>query len=901
MNSKRLGGVLALVAVGIAAWLFFRHHGDHSNGKGTADRASNKVPSLATQHAARSEAPSARSAMWDLDLDPEGPLQLEGQVVDADGHGVAGAEVWLGSVPPRTAKTEGDGTFSFDKLVGRTYRMTARSGNEIGGPIAYKLTDKSDPAILQLAGAAKVIVSVQDDQHKPIANATVKVDEEDSITAKTGADGTTAVGPVHPGWVGVHASADGFAPNAGFTSVGSANSTGRIDVVLHAGIAVSGHVVDESGKPVGKARVSSAGVWNLGSSNEPVTTGTDGAFALVLAAGTHTLVAVDAEHAPTRSTPVVVTAKPVDGVTIAMKAGGHLTGRVVDAKHQPVAFATVRTAGKANDMGSVPRRQTTSNKDGTFELRGLARTKLDIRAESDTTASKIIAVDLAATADKKDVELVLDVAGTIAGVVIDDKGQPVAEVQVSSSPDVWGGGDADTIALAGFSTATTDGAGAFTIHGLPDGPYKLHAARHSSQGRENFSDGTSAKTGDSNVKITLASPGSIKGVIAKTDGTPPTIASVRVGFRAGTPASAGVFEMDDLEPGSYDVTLHGPEFADVIKRDIKVEAGKSTDLGTITVARGRVLAGRVIDSTGAPVSGARVKVGQMLYQLQGAEDQMSTFEDAAGTRSGYTDQDGQFTVIGIPRKATNAMAEATAGRSDAVEIVAGEDDPPAVTLQLRGFGTIVGKVTVKGQPATGVAITDTPKSGGAQIQIVQCDDTGGFTVQKAAEGLHVVSAMQQGGMGASFKSTSTNVTVTAGAATTVTLDIPIGTIALTVTIKPLAGAKVDAAQIFLFKGAVAMTNAKDIQTAFLNGGVTGMKFWNAMMPAEFDELVPGDYSACSVPITGNMSDSTFLARLQENADLLKVYCKAVHVAASPDKQTLVQELPAMVTLPAPKT
>ena len=901
MNSKRLGGVLAVIAVVLGAWLFFRHRGDHAGGKGTADRASNKVPSLATQHAARSEAPSARSAAWDLDVDPEGPLRLEGQVVDTDGHGVAGAEVWLGSVPPRTAKTEGDGTFSFDKLVGRTYRMTARSGNEVGGPISYKLTDKSDPAILQLGGGAKVIVSIHDDQKKPIANAEVKVDEDDGVTAKTGADGNATIGPVHPGWVGVHATAEGFAPNAGFTSVGSANATGRIELVLHAGIAVTGHVVDEAGKPIAKAKVSTSGLWNLGSSMDPVTTGGDGAFALVLSAGTHTLVAVDAEHAPSRSTPVVVTTKPIDGVTITMKAGGHLTGRVVDAKHQPVAFATVRTAGKGSDMWLVPRRQATSNKDGTFELRGLTRTKLDLRAESDTTASKIVSVDLTATADKKDVELVLDVAGTIAGVVVDDKGQPVTEVQVSSAPDVWGGGDADSMSLAGFSTATTDGAGAFTIHGLPDGPYKLHASRHGGQGRGDFTDGTSAKTGDTNVKITLASPGSIKGVIAKADGTPPTIASVRAGFRAGTPAGpTGAFEMDELEPGSYDLTIHGPEFADVIKRDVKVEAGKATDLGTLTVARGRVLSGRVVDSNGSPVASARVKVGGMLMQFQGAEDQMSSFEDAAGTRSGYTDQDGKFTVIGIPKKQTNALAEADAGRSDAVEVPAGDDDPPAVTLQLRGFGTIVGKVTVKGQPATGVAITDTPKSGGAQIQIVQCDDTGGFTVQKAAEGPHVLSAMQQGGIGA-FKSTSATVTVTAGTATTVNIDIPVGTISLTVTIKPQAGAEVDAAQVFLFKGAVAMTSAKDVQSGFLSGGVAGMKFWNPAMPAEFTELVPGDYSACSIPITGSMSDPKFIQRLQENADILKVYCKPVKLAPAPDKQTLVQELPAMVPLPAPKT
>ncbi|MEO8551390.1 MAG: carboxypeptidase-like regulatory domain-containing protein, partial [Kofleriaceae bacterium] len=834
MTSKRLGAVLGLVALVLGAWLlFFRHHDDKSSPK--AGRANNKVPSLATQHAATQAAAPTSHPEWSLDLDPEGPLQLEGQVVDGDGHGVGGAEVWLGSVPPRTVKTEGDGTFSFDKLVGRTYRLTARSGDQVGGPIVYKLTQGSDPAILQLAGAAKLTVTVRDDKHAPIANADVTADEEDGVKAKTGADGTATLSPVHPGWVSAHAVAEGYAPNSAFTSVGSANATGHIDIVLHTGVAVTGLVVDEQHKPIAKARVTTAGLWNLGSAVEPVTSDAHGKFALVLAAGTHTLVAVDSEHAPARSKPVVISTKAVDGIEIVMKAGGHLAGRVVDAKHQPVAYATVRTAGKGTDMGMVPRRQTTTGKDGTFELRGLTRTKLDVRAESDVSASKIVSFDLTPAPDKTGVELLLDVTGTIAGIVVDDKGAPVPEVTVSSTPDVWGGADAEGLALAGFATATTDGAGAFTIHGLPDGPYKLAAARHMNERRGGGrTDGTSAKTGDANVKLVLASPGSIKGMIAKADGRPPTFATARTGSRAGTPTSeSGAFELDELEPGAYDVTLHGPEFADVIKRDVKVEAGKPTDLGTINVARGRILTGKVVDANGAPIAGAHIRVGDILFQFQGAEDQMSTFEDASGVRSAYTDQDGAFSVIGIPKKQCNTMADSDKGRSDAVAIAAGEDDPPPVTLQLHGFGTIVGKVTSKGQPATGVAITDTPKAGGAQLQVIQADETGGFTITKATEGAHVLSAMQQGGM--TMKSTSTTVAVTSGTTTNVTIDIPIGTISLTVAVKPTG--QVDAAQIFLFRGAVAATTAKDVETGFLNGGVAGMKFWTAAMPAQFDELV----------------------------------------------------------------
>ncbi|MEO8843566.1 MAG: carboxypeptidase-like regulatory domain-containing protein, partial [Kofleriaceae bacterium] len=593
---RKLGGGLLLLAVALGAYLLlFRHHD-------AATKPPPKPPSKATQYSVASKAPAMK--VPEIDLDREGPLRLEGQVIDADGHGVGGAEVWLGTVPPRTAKSEGDGSFSFDKLVGRAYRLTARSGNEVGGPIEYRLTDKSDPAILQLAAGAKLIVSVRGDDNKPIAGAEVKADEDHGLTVTTGDDGTATLSPVSPGWVSVHAAASGFAPNSGFTSVGSANATGRIDIVLHAGIAVTGRVVDEAGKAVAKAQVSTAGIWNLGSSVEPVASDDNGAFTLTLAAGTHTLVAIDKEHAPSRSTPVVVGTKPVEGLQIVMKVGGRLAGKVVDPKHQPIAFATVRVAGKGSEMTGVPRRQTTTDKNGAFELRGLSRAKLDVRAETDTAGSKILSFDLTALAENKDVELVLDVTGTISGIVVDDKAQPVAEVQVASTPDVFGGANEDSLALTGFSTATTDGDGKFTMHGLPDGPYKLHASRHDTQ-RFNL-EGTAAKTGDTNVKLVLATPGSIKGSLAKSDGKPPILASVRVGWRPGTPATDGQFLVDELEPGDYDLTIHGPEFADIVKHGVKVEVGKTTDLGAITVPHGRTLTGKVIDATGTPVAGAKI-------------------------------------------------------------------------------------------------------------------------------------------------------------------------------------------------------------------------------------------------------------------------------------------------------
>jgi uncharacterized GH25 family protein len=175
---------------------------------------------------------------------------------------------------------------------------------------------------------------------------------------------------------------------------------------------------------------------------------------------------------------VTVSDHTIANVEITMKVGGVLTGIVVDVTKQPVPYATVRVAGKDGEIWTVASRQTTADRAGKFELRGLARAKLQTRAESDVAASKLVEVELV-SASRREIQIVLDVTGTIAGVVIDDAGQPVPEIQVNAFPDVMGGASGEGLALAGMSSATTDGAGAFTIRGLPNDSYRLAATRTS--------------------------------------------------------------------------------------------------------------------------------------------------------------------------------------------------------------------------------------------------------------------------------------------------------------------------------------------------------------------------------------------------------------------------------------
>jgi uncharacterized GH25 family protein len=919
MRRKLVGGSLVVVLGLVAVWfLWLRDRGEAAKSKSTSGSARSAQITPTEKPAKPAEpqsAPRGAAPRWALDLDPAGPLTLEGQVLGPDGKGVAKAEVWLGSVPPRTAVTEDDGTFTFDKLVGRSYALSAKSGALIGGPVMHKLTESSDPAVIRLAEGASVVVTVLDADKRPIQGAEVSSGYTVETKQRTDATGVATLQPVSPGYALVEAKAEGYAPGTGFATVGSAGATARLTITMHRGYAISGRVIDEDGKPIAKARVTVGDArrfdWSSFAARDdqdPNAAITDdkGQFRIAAAApGTHTLHASDGEHAPARSAPVKVDGRPVSGVEIRMKAGGVLAGTVVDATDKPVAFATVRIAGAGDQMMQVDARQATTDQQGTFEIRGIARTKLQARAESEAAASKIADFDLTDKPEHRDMKLVLDVTGTIAGVVVDDKGTPVAEVQVNAFPDILGGASMDGIALAGFSSATTDGGGQFKITGLPDGAYRLWAARPSGNsfggwGGEN----TPAKTGDKNVRITLRAAGGLKGTIAIEGHGPPKVATVGIGWQPPTPADDGKFELKELDPGSYDVTFRGPEFAVTIKRDVKIEPGKTTDLGTVTVHRGRKITGKVLDAKGKPVGGATVKVGEMIFFSDDEKPDDDDDEDAnmGPMRSAVTDAEGHFSIIGIARKATTVAADhPTAGRSPSLAVAEGTQDPPPVTLTLRGFGSITGRVTQKGKPLGGVAVTHTSKSAGAQLAATLTDDQGNFTLKKVPEGTVVLQAMQSQMM--SLKSTTVTVQVTAGKETRANIEIPVGQIKLSVHIKPAAGAKVDAAQVFLFAGLTIPRDGKQLLDAFVAGGAQGMKFWfGEGKPApEFAELVPGEYSVCSIPITGSMTDPKFMQRINENAMLLKVYCKQAKLTAAPLQQTITQELPSMTPLPEPAT
>ena len=902
---RRAVAVLAVVlAIVCAVILYLRFRAKDSASPSTIARGGSGSAMIpATPKAAPEAPPPQRPAQrWTLDVDPEGPLRLEGQVLGPDGKGVANAHVAITTVPPRSATADDDGSFAIDKLVARTYQLTASTDALVGGPVFYKLRDGGDPVVIHMSAGASVDVSVIDDQQKPLAGATVKLMDQSERTAQTSAEGKVTLGPVQPGWVAVSASAPGFANSGGLTTIGSAGAHATLTIAMKKGVAVSGKVIDESGKPIAKVRVIAQGdaSWGGWGGREPdaETTNDKGEFAFAaLPAGLTKLVAMDGEHAPAASEPVKIGTAPITGVTITMTPGGVVAGKVVDADGKPVPFATVRVAGAGRAQAITAARQSTTDKDGAFEVRGLSRLTLQARAESEIAASKLVPIDLTAKPRLDNVTLMLDVTGTIAGIVVDEKGKPVPEVSVNAYPDMLAGAKAENAALAGFSSATTDGEGHFVIRGLPDDQYRLWATRaFGADGGAWSRNSTPARVGDQNARLELPSPGGLKGKIT-LDGEPPKIATIQVGFGAPTPTIKGEFFIQDLAPGKYDITLHSLEFSERMLRDVEIKPAGTTDLGTITVEKGRVLTGRVVDGSGRAVAGAKVRCGERLFSAGNPDDgQLDQYDALANVRSGYSGADGTFTLIGVPPIVTSASAESASGRSIPVTIPGGAGNPPPVELVIKGFGTIVGKVTRRGQPVPGVAVDEVVKGATSQNSYAQTREDGTFAIERVVEGTHVVTANERRSM--QSRGGAVTVQVIAGKTATANIEIPSGDVSLEVTIKPAAGAQVDSAQMFLFGGSVTIDNGQALVDKTLDGGSVFMRFWFTGKPATvFDEMAAGQYSLCSIPITGDMNNSTFVQRIQENIPALRVVCTPVKIAPAPAKQSITQELPSMSPLP----
>lgn len=922
MRARRATVIATLALVALGGWWWL---GRGDGEAGTDDEVAAvpddaPAPPVRAGAGDRGEGDRPESLRVLVDDDPAGELRLEGQVIDADELPVSGAVVALGSTPPRTAVTEDDGSFAFDRLVGRDYRLAARADAGVAGPVTATLTATSEPVILRLApGGTVEAVVVRAEGGDPVAGATVELRGLEIRSERADGDGTARFAQVPPGRYAVVASAAGFAPQHGTLGLRGGGATERVRLELRAGAPVAGRVLDPDGAPVAGARVSYSGASEWSQQADPrldaAVTDDEGRYRFAaLPAGSFRFEARVAGFAPGSSELVTLDGVAgTDGVDIRLEPGASLAGLVVDRAGDPVGGARVRVAARSDGMLWGGARQSFAGDDGRFAIEGLPRKAHEVVATSESAASELHEVDLGRAPHEQEVTLALEVDGRIAGVVVDSAGEPIEGAQVSAFPDFRRGGEMRReMRLRGRHQALSDAGGRFVLAGVADGAYRVRAAPPGSAGRGRgwLTEGVPAEAGDTDVQIVLPKDGRIRGEVALEDGEAPGLFTVSVGWRGGTPFSAedGRFELDRLPPRDYTVTISGPGFDQTQLSGVTVAEGEEVDLGTITVRRGREIVGVVVDAGGQPVAGALVRGGRYLFgdgssaaAAGGGGPPM-----ARGAREVTTDDSGSFRLRGIGTGDLSLVAEHDrAGRSRSVRVPGSARSVEGVRLELAPFGALEGTVTRDGQPEENVIVTAASLvDPGATFNVASGPD-GSFRFDRLAPDRYKVSAMSGRNpmMGMGFHSQTA--TVRSGETARVDLSVETGDVSLSV--QPVAeDGPVGFVYLMAVQGAIEPASGRELFSAVgaIGEGASYQAISFAGRPGTLQQILPGTYTVCGVPYPREVEGmSSTMDYMEREGDELPVFCEEVAVAAAPAKQSvsLPVEVPAFVPPPAPPT
>jgi len=372
-------------------------------------------------------------------------------------------------------------------------------------------------------------------------------------------------------------------------------------------------------------------------------TDAQGDFELVAPhAGTFTLVTIEAPgflpyapeylHSPVRAE--LVAGRAVRGMQLFLYPALDYHGRVVDAAGAPIEGAHVKLLGTPEQQIYKLPTEWASDRDGRFVFHAPDYAVLEATAGARRGWAVL---DGKVAIDKQMTIVVGDAAArdqAISGRVVDDAGQPVADVLVSAEPDDQRGGSTRV-----GSTATTGSDGAFRLDHLDRESYALAAEA------EGFATAVvHARGGAREIELVLSAGQVIAGAVATSAGEPVPAFTLLAFRRDGAlriPTAtrsiadpSGRFQLRVL-PGKYDLVASANSWAP--SPPTMAEAG-ATDV-KLVVSAGAIVRGSVHSAAdGSPIPYARV----MRETISGG----ASAEPAnAGT---VTHRDGTFELTGAP-------------------------------------------------------------------------------------------------------------------------------------------------------------------------------------------------------------------------------------------------------------
>jgi large repetitive protein len=332
-------------------------------------------------------------------------------------------------------------------------------------------------------------------------------------------------------------------------------------------------------------------------------------------------------------------------IAVQLEPTRRIAGKVIDAATQrPIAGAWVWSGWPLTAPGAQ------TNAEGSFQLE--VSPWVEVRLDAAAAGYLPGEPQPVKSEPAGQVALTLRPAATLAGVVVDGAGQPIAGA--SATTVFFRKGAQRTVA------ARSRADGRFQLTGLlPAGAYELTVQR---QGFARAS--VSARTAPPGqastlVRIVMTDGQTTSGRVVDESGNPVTGAEVTLASSAGRFISSGEnwetftaesdaegrFTFHHLSPGMVHVSARHPGYSNGQLSGVKLPPGQPRlDLGDVTLPAGAAIEGRVVDTRGGPVANAKVWIGWHVEtsRLDVSRRVVHLQEVAAGP-------DGRFRIADLPR------------------------------------------------------------------------------------------------------------------------------------------------------------------------------------------------------------------------------------------------------------
>jgi protocatechuate 3,4-dioxygenase beta subunit len=450
---------------------------------------------------------------------------------------------------------------------------------------------------------------------------------------------------------------------------------------------------------------------------------------------------------------LVVPGQPTQ-VDVSLVPGLPVTGWVLDAETgTPIQGASISAGYGLFEQKDL----TETDASGRFTLRGVGRDKIVVRARATGYSPGQVHLDLRQQRGEVTVQIELERWSSVRGIVRSLDGKPISGAEVFLERDAF------LFARKSERLAVTGNDGEFRVRLEDlDGVARMFATHpdYTTGYSQRFEAGPHLE--GSTIEILLPEGATIRGTVFDETGSPLEGARVSLfdevklsennpAYRPEAPFQHrprgkmthsvqsdrdGTFEIRGIVGGIKFLQVSSEGWLTQTVSGLQVGEGAVVGPLTIRLEKGRGIAGRVLDTSGTPVEGARVSVVRHAADVTGA------------TGATVTDAEGEFVIENLAGGTYNLFATKSGFvRHEERGVAAGAQ---GVTITLEQYGAISGFIRFEAMAETilpgkfTVAIRPTGNEAAPLVRKSFSAEDGRFLVESVAPGVYDLVASADG-------------------------------------------------------------------------------------------------------------------------------------------------------------